>query len=129
VTKGLADTSLFIANETGRRLEEARLPDELSVSIITIAELRAGVLAASDVDVRVQRLNTLTAALQLDPIPIDDSVAERWAALRIMLRDRSMGMPVNDSWIAATAMSQKIPVVTQDDDFPSSLPGLDVLRV
>lgn len=99
------------------------------MSIITIAELRAGVLAASDVDVRIQRLNTLTAALQLDPIPIDDSVAERWAALRIMLRDRSMRMPVNDSWIAATAMSQRIPVVTQDDDFPSSLPGLEVLRV
>ncbi len=104
------------------------MPDELSVSIITIAELRAGVLAASDTEVRARRLNTLTAALQLEPLPVDDAVAERWAALRIMLSDRSMRMPVNDSWIAATAMSLGVPVVTQDDDFPK-LPGLDIIRV
>jgi predicted nucleic acid-binding protein len=37
-------------------------------------------------------------------------------------------MPVNDSWIAATAMSLGIPVVTQDDDYVE-LGGLEVLRV
>ena len=28
-------------------------------------------------------------------------------------------MPVNDSWIAATAMAHDVAIVTQDDDFPS----------
>lgn len=37
-------------------------------------------------------------------------------------------MPVNDSWIAATAMSLGIPVVTQDDDYVD-LPGLTVIKV
>ena len=37
-------------------------------------------------------------------------------------------MPVNGSWIAATAISLGIPVVTQDDDFPT-LAELDVIRV
>jgi hypothetical protein len=37
-------------------------------------------------------------------------------------------MPVNDSWIAATAMALGIPIVTQDDDF-LPLPGLEVIRV
>jgi predicted nucleic acid-binding protein len=37
-------------------------------------------------------------------------------------------MPVNDSWIAATALALGVPVVTQDDDFPD-LPDLDVIRV
>jgi predicted nucleic acid-binding protein len=37
-------------------------------------------------------------------------------------------MPVNDSWIAATAIALGVPVVTQDDDYPP-LPGLAVIRV
>jgi predicted nucleic acid-binding protein len=37
-------------------------------------------------------------------------------------------MFVNDSWIAATAMSLDVPVVTQDDDYVD-VDGLDVVRV
>ena len=37
-------------------------------------------------------------------------------------------MPVNDSWIAATAMAHGVAVVTQDDDYVE-LPGLTVIRV
>ena len=46
MSDGLADTSLFIASESGRALDVAALPDRLAVSVITIGELRAGVLAA-----------------------------------------------------------------------------------
>ncbi len=128
MSRGLADTSVFIARESGRPIDVAALPDELAVSVVTIGELRAGVLAATDVDARDRRLATLTAALQLDPVPIDDTVAAEWARLRVVLRDRRQRMPVNDSWIAATAMALGVPVVTQDDDFPE-VPDLDVVRV
>lgn len=37
-------------------------------------------------------------------------------------------MPINHSWIAATAMSLEVPVVTQDHDFPE-IEGLRVTRV
>jgi predicted nucleic acid-binding protein len=37
-------------------------------------------------------------------------------------------MPVNNSWIAATAMAHRLPVVTQDDDY-DGVPGLDVIRI
>lgn len=37
-------------------------------------------------------------------------------------------MPVNDSWIAATAIALGVPVVTQDDDYDGA-PGLDVIKV
>jgi predicted nucleic acid-binding protein len=104
------------------------LPDELAVSIITIGELRAGVLAANTVDARDRRLGTLSAALQLDPVPVDDAVAAQWARLRVLLRDSGQRMPVNDSWIAATALALGVPVITQDDDFPE-LDELPVARV
>jgi predicted nucleic acid-binding protein len=128
VSQGLADTSVFIARESGRPLEESSLPDELAVSVVTIAELRVGVLAANDVSVRERRLTTLTAALELDPIPIDEDVAAQWARLRILLRETGQRMPVNDSWIAATAMTLDVPVVAQDEDYVD-VEGLSVIRV
>ena len=128
MTRALADTSLLIAFETGRPLSDLPLPDQLAVSIITIGELRAGVLAATDLAVRDRRLITLSTASTLDPLPIDGEVAEAWARLRIALRDAGRRMPVNDSWIAATAIAHGIPVVTQDDDY-ADVPGLDVIRL
>ena len=127
MTKGLADTSLFIATESGRQARLDLLPDQLAISVITIGELRAGVLSATDVGMRDRRLATLTSVLALDPIPIDQAVAETWARLRVSLRDFGLRMPVNDSWIAATAMTLGIPVVTQDDDYLHA-PGLEVIR-
>ena len=128
LSRGLADTSIFIAQEAERPILEDSLPEQLAVSVITIGELRAGVLAATDMPTRDRRLSTLEAALTLQPVPIDDRVAAAWARLRIVLRDQGLSMPVNDSWIAATAMALDVPVVTQDDDFPL-IDELDVVRV
>lgn len=128
MSRGIADTSIFVASESGRPLAEAGLPDELALSVITVAELRAGVLAAVDVETRDSRLTTLSEALALDPLPVDQSVAEAWARLRVLLRDMQKRMPVNDSWIAATAMSLGVPVVTQDEDYVE-VPGLEIIRV
>ncbi|MEA2902545.1 MAG: hypothetical protein QOH36_2432 [Actinomycetota bacterium] len=128
MTRGLADTSVFIAGESGRALRRDLLPEELAVSVITIGELRAGVLAADELATRDRRLQTLTQALALQPVPVDDQVAEAWSRLRLLLRDSGQRMAVNDSWIAATAMSLNVAVVTQDDDYVN-VPGLEVLIV
>lgn len=128
MTRGLADTSVFIARESGHPLTESALPDELAISVITIGELRAGVLAASDVGTRDRRLATLTEALGFDPVPVDDVVAQAWARLRVLLRDTGQRMPVNDSWIAATAVALGVPVVTQDRDYVE-LAELGVIKV
>lgn len=126
--RGLADTSVFIAREARRPIDIEAMPDRLAISVITIGELRAGVLAATDAVIRDRRLDTLAAALSLEPIPIDVEVANAWARLRLALRDADLRMQVNDSWIAATAMAVGVPVVTQDDDFPA-LAALDVINV
>jgi predicted nucleic acid-binding protein len=38
-------------------------------------------------------------------------------------------MPVNDSWIAATALALDVPVVTQDSDYDIELDDLTVIKV
>jgi predicted nucleic acid-binding protein len=129
VSRGIADTSLFIARESGRPVDIAALPSELSVSIITIGELRAGVLATDDIRLRERRLATLEAALQLEALPVDHRVAQAWARLRVLLRDAGKRMPVNDSWIAATAMAAAVPVVTQGANYDVGLPDLQTIRV
>ena len=127
MSDGLADTSIFIAHESGRPLRADVLPDRLAVSVITVGELRAGVLAAEDLETRDRRLATLTAVLVLSPVPVDEDVAAAWARLRVALRDRGRRMAINDSWIAATAIALDIPLVTQDDDH-RDVPGLRVIR-
>lgn len=57
--RGVLDTSVFIAGESGRRLDEDRLPDESAVSVVTLAELQAGVLAARDTATRAVRMGPL----------------------------------------------------------------------
>jgi predicted nucleic acid-binding protein len=128
MSRGLADTSIFIASESGRTIDIDGLPDEIAVSVVTVGELRTGVLAATDVGTRDRRLSTLLRALDLRPLPIDEAVAEAWARLRVDLRDNGLRMPVNDSWIAATAMAAGVPVVTQDSDYVDVC-GLDVIHV
>ncbi|MGH2442207.1 MAG: type II toxin-antitoxin system VapC family toxin [Chloroflexota bacterium] len=123
----LAGTSLFIAVEADRQVSEL-LPERVAVSVITIAELRLGVLAAADSTTRARRMETLSRAEMLNPLPVDTQVAHAWAALRIRLRDQGRRMPINDSWIAAIAIANGIPVATQDSDY-DDVPGLAVVRV
>jgi predicted nucleic acid-binding protein len=114
---GLLDTSVFIASETGRSIDEARLPEEAAISVVTVAELHVGVLAAPDVDTRARRLATLNAVADVETLHIDEPVAAAWARLRVHLAESGRRLNVNDLWIAATAVAHGLPVVTQDDDF------------
>jgi predicted nucleic acid-binding protein len=123
--RGLADTSLFVGLEQGR-ISDA--PSSLGLSMITVGELRLGVLHAADATTRATRLRTLQSALALEPFPVDDAVADAWAELRAALRAAGRRLPLNDSWIAATAIAHDLPLVSQDRDY-TDVPGLSVIAL
>jgi len=100
VNRGVADTSVCDAREAGRPLVELDLQAQSAISVIKVGELQVGVLAAANIETRDRRLATLTQALAPDPLPIDRSVAESSARLRVMRRDSGLRMSVNESWIA-----------------------------
>jgi predicted nucleic acid-binding protein len=129
--RGLLDTSVFIAAESGRQLDAQRIPEEAAVCVVTVAELQAGVLAAADVDVRARRLATLDAVADIELLGIDERAALMWARMRVHLAQSGRRLNVNDLWIAAVAASRGLPVVTQDDDFGpvEGIGGLEVVRV
>ncbi|MDR1833795.1 MAG: type II toxin-antitoxin system VapC family toxin [Propionibacteriaceae bacterium] len=126
--EGLLDTSVFIASESGRALDADRLPQRGYVSVVTAAELEAGIHAAATPEIRAQRLLTYQAVMRLELLPIDRQVSHHWATLRYRVANAGHRANINDLWIAATALARKIPVVTQDDDF-AVLAALGVLEI
>ncbi len=117
IAAGVLDTSVFIANETGRALDESAIPEQVATTVITLAELNAGIVAAGSADLRARRLATLDVVSDMEALPVDEDAARVWARLRVYLAETGRRMGINDLWIAAIAVSRGLPVITQDDDF------------
>jgi predicted nucleic acid-binding protein len=130
-SRGLLDTTIFIARESGRPVDEDLLPDEAATTVITLADLHVGVLAAADTDTRARRLATLESVADMHAFPVDEAAARVWARMRVHLAETGRRVPVNDLWIAAVAAANGLPVVTQDDDFEPvrGVAGLAVIKV
>jgi predicted nucleic acid-binding protein len=126
--RALLDTSFFVATESGRPLGEMEEVTETEVSVVTLAELTVGVLMADDDD-RSARVATLSAVESTwDPLPIDAEVARQFARVVATLRAGGRRVPILDALVAATAIVEQIPVVTQDNDY-EAIPGVEVIRV
>jgi hypothetical protein len=126
--RALLDTSFFVATESGRPLGELEGVTETEVSVVTLAELTVGVLMA-DEDDRSARVATLSAVESTwDPLPIDAEVARQFARIVAALRANGRRVPILDALVAATAIVEQIPVVTQDNDY-DAIPGVEVIRV
>ncbi|MGI9021237.1 MAG: PIN domain-containing protein [Solirubrobacterales bacterium] len=124
--RGLLDTSVLVGAEQ-RRLE-AELPEELAISVITLAELRIGVLRAEDQPTRARRLETLTRAEAFDALPVDRRVASEFAALVAEARAGGKRPRALDALIGATARAHGLAVYTQDSDF-EAMPGVAIKRI
>ena len=59
---------------------------------------------------------------------MDSAVSDAWALLVSKLRAAGRKAPVNDSWIAATAIVHRIPVVTQNNDY-DDMPDLQIIKI
>jgi len=127
VSRAIADTSVFIAMETGRQLGE--LPDEIAVSVVTAAELELGVLRAKDTDTRARRLATLAQVRAAYPLlPIDAETASCFARIAAAELEAGRRIRRHDAWIAATALRHGVAVAAQDADF-SAFTSVDVIQV
>lgn len=129
--RGLLDTSVLIAVESGRPLRSAAMPQTAAISVVTKAELRLGIFAAEDIETRDQRLMTLELANRIVTLPVEEAVSRAWAGMRAYVRASGRKVQVNDMWIAATAAAHDIPVLTQDGDLDAlnGVMGLTVIPV
>jgi predicted nucleic acid-binding protein len=128
ISRALADTSVFIGLEAAR-FDTGRFADyEWGVSAVTLGELRLGVLQAQNPKTASRRLSTYQLAQRFEALSVDEAVSDAWALLISRLRAAGRKAPVNDSWIAATAIAYGVPVVTQDADY-DAMPDVQVIRI
>lgn len=121
--RGIVDTSILIEPPT-----EAELPEEASVSSITLAELAAGVHATKDLReraVRQERLQRVEATLE--STPFDAAAARAYGrvfAAVVAGGRKARGKRAVDLLIAATAAAADLPIYTRNVDDFSGLEGI-----
>ena len=115
VQRGLLDTSVLIAEDV------SPLPGQLAISVISVAELHFGVLAAASPEVRALRLARLSRLQRrFDPLPVDDAVADSYGqiAAHVSASGRQPRARTMDLLIAATAHVHGAVLYTRNaDDF------------
>lgn len=126
--RAIADTSVFTGLEAAR-FDAAHIADfEWGISAITLGELRLGVLQAQSPEAVSRRLSTYQLAQRSQALPVDGLVSDAWALLVSRLRADGRKVPINDSWIAATAIAHQVPIVAQDADY-DVMPDVEVIRL
>lgn len=122
--RGLLDTNLLIINAAPER---SRLPDEVLVSAISVAELAAGIHADIDPLVRSERVRTLQRVEgTFDPLPFDIHAARAFGQVSAAVRaiGRSPRSRIADQMIAAIAVAHQLPLYTTNAGDFAGLDGL-----
>ena len=124
LARGLLDPSVIIDLD---RLDVTKLPEEIAISTITLAELSAGPSAATDESERARRQDRLQRTeATFDPIPFDIEAARAYGRIHaaVASRGRLPRRRFADLLIAATALAEQLPLITRNSkDFG----GLDRL--
>ncbi len=116
-SRGLLDTSVVIDLED---IDPSRLPGEVAVSAITMAELAAGPHATTDAHERARRQDRLQRAeAAFDPLPFDAEAARAYGRLYaavVASGRKARGTRAVDLLIAATACAANLPLYTRNRD-------------
>lgn len=129
-TVGLLDTSTLIL--LARVVDPATLPEEPTISAVTLAELSVGPVVATTDEERVARQAHLQLAeSDFDPIPFDAAAARAFASVASSLRaaGRKPTARAYDALIAATAISRNLPLYTCNPSDFAGIHGLDLHAV
>jgi tRNA(fMet)-specific endonuclease VapC len=128
--RGILDTSTVILMEA---FTDARtLPAEPLITVVTLAELSVGPLAAKGENERVARQARLQQAeTDFEPIPFDASAARAFGRVAASLRrsGRKATARTYDAMIAATAVANDLPIYTCNPADFSGIDGLDVVAI
>lgn len=113
MTGALLDTSILIAPDPTAL---SSLPASAAISVITLGELRAGVLLARDAAVESARSARLTAVqAAFAPLPVDQPVAEQYGDILAIARSQRRTVKASDLLIIATAAAHGRTLHTLDD--------------
>lgn len=123
--RGLLDTSVVVDLH---RIPAARLPVEVAISALTLAELAAGPHATTDARERATRQDRLQRTeAAFDPLPFDADAARAYGRVYAAVANagrKARGARAVDLLIAATACAWRLPLFTRNPDDFRALDGL-----
>ena len=128
--RGVLDTNAVIM--LSRIDNPACLPAEPLITAITLAELSVGPLVAATDDERAARqAHVQQAEADFDPLPFDAPAARAFARVAASLRraGRKPSARAYDAMIAATALSNGLPVYTCNVADFVGIDGLEVVAI
>lgn len=99
-------------------------PDELCISVITLAELEYGVFNSSNPDRNQLALTLFLAGIEV--VPFDDDAAVEYGRIRADLKRRGTLIGANDLLIAAHAKSRGLVLVTNNTREFERVDGLEL---
>jgi tRNA(fMet)-specific endonuclease VapC len=127
---GLLDTSTVILLP---RITDPRvLPDEPTISTITLAELSVGPLVArTDAERAARQAHVQQAEADFDPIPFDAAAARTFGRVAASLHraGRKTSARAYDALIAAVAIANDLPVHTVNPDDFAGIDELDLVAI
>jgi predicted nucleic acid-binding protein len=128
--RGVLDTNAVIM--LSRIEDPASLPAEPLITAVTLAELSVGPLVATtDGERAARQAHVQQAEADFDPLPFDASAARAFGRVAASLRraGRKPSARAYDAMIAATALSNDLPVYTCNPADFSGIDGLTVVAV
>jgi tRNA(fMet)-specific endonuclease VapC len=103
---------LFNWHSSAQRYVDALRGSRLTLSFMTIAEMRMGAMAAGW---GARRLGLLEQFLSgFGVVYADDGLCTLWAKVRADARAVGKGLSPQDAWIAATALALNAPLATNN---------------
>ena len=123
------DTNIVSYLMRGDRLAEVYRPHleghAQAISFMTVGELYEGAYRGAWGPRKLSKLRETIGTYIVIPFSIE--ICEEWGAIRCERRTRTIA--VDDAWIAATARTHGLPLVTHNPRDFANIEGLDVLRV
>jgi tRNA(fMet)-specific endonuclease VapC len=115
--------SHFRANHE-RAVELIARADMVYIPTVVLGELDAAFRLGRRLDDNRKRLDEFLHEDFVDVLPVTSEVARRYGEVFVSLRRAGTPIPINDIWIAATAIDMAAHLVTFDTDF-ARIPSLD----
>ena len=113
----ILDTSALSAWADGDPAIEPllRTASRLVIPVVVIGEFEFGIRQSRHVSRYAEWLN-----VNLDTVEvarIDRAIAAVYGAVRLELKQAGTPIPINDTWIAAVARHERLPIISRDGHF------------
>jgi tRNA(fMet)-specific endonuclease VapC len=98
---------------------------QIVVSFMTVAELKRWALEKRWGANRIAKLDQQLR--QVIVYPVDLSLCQKWAEVVVEAKDKGRPISAQDAWIAATALQENLPLVTNNSKDFAGISALTVI--